>query len=78
MGEVVGGGNGISAGLAPEVDALLRRATAHPLGCEFIKRGSPDAVSATFGVHAFVVDAAREALRGATASVQVPTLRVSV
>ena len=50
---------------AQEVQHLLRRAAEHPLGPEFLSRGALDAVSATFGVHAFVVEAARSALAAA-------------
>ena len=49
---------------AADVAALVDRATKHPLGVDFLLRGAPDAVAVTFGVHAFVVDAARDALRG--------------
>jgi len=45
-----------------EIDDLIQRARAHPLGEGFLSRGAPDAVAATFGVHAFAIDAAREAL----------------
>lgn len=45
-----------------EVKSLIARAREHPLGLEFLERGVLDAVSATFGIHAFVVDAAREHL----------------
>ncbi len=45
-----------------EVDELLRRAASHPLGSDFLTNGGLDSVAATFGVHAFVVDAARDAL----------------
>ncbi|MHC4108462.1 MAG: hypothetical protein ACYSTY_10300 [Planctomycetota bacterium] len=45
---------------AAEVDDLA----GHPLGTDFLANGALDAVAATFGVHAFVVDAAREALKG--------------
>ena len=45
-----------------EVDDLLRRAASHPLGTDFLANGAPDSVAATFGVHGFVVDAARDAL----------------
>ncbi len=45
-----------------EVQALLRQAAAHPMGTRYLKEGQLDAVAATFGVHAFVVDAARDAL----------------
>ncbi len=46
-----------------EVDELLRRAGDHPLGTEFLLEGALDAVAATFRVHAFVVEAARDTLR---------------
>ncbi len=42
-----------------EVRGLLRRAAEHPLGTEFLTGGALDAVAATFGVHAFLVEAAR-------------------
>ena len=45
-----------------EVDALIQRASNHPLGTRFLIDGALDAVAATFNVHAFVVDAAREFL----------------
>lgn len=45
-----------------EVDALIRHAGGHSLGTEFLRTGALDAVAATFGVHAFVVDAARQRL----------------
>ena len=48
---------------ADEVDDLMRRAAQHPLGTAFLADGALDAVAATFRVHAFVVDAARNALR---------------
>jgi len=51
-----------------EVNALIRRADGHPLGKEFLRTGALDAVAATFGVHAFVVDAARERLAEAEAA----------
>ncbi len=44
---------------ADEVDLLLRRAAVHPLGTGFLVNGAIDAIAATFGVHAFVVDEAR-------------------
>jgi hypothetical protein len=47
---------------AEEVDDLIRRAAAHALGTEYLRRGALDSVAATFGVHAFVVEAARRAL----------------
>ncbi len=46
----------------PEVQALVDRARSHPFGLEFLRHGAPNAVAATFGVHAFVVDAARDHL----------------
>ncbi len=45
-----------------EVHALIARAKDHALGLEFLRHGAHDAVAMTFGVHAFVVDAAREHL----------------
>ena len=45
-----------------EVQNLIARAREHPLGLDFLTYGALDAVSATFGIHAFVVDAAREYL----------------
>lgn len=45
-----------------EVDALIEKASNHPLGTRFLTDGALDAVAATFKVHAFVVDAAREVL----------------
>ncbi len=45
-----------------EVDALIDQASNHPLGTRFLTDGALDAVAATFKVHAFVVDAAREVL----------------
>ena len=44
------------------VDALIQKASNHPLGTRFLTDGALDAVAATFKVHAFVVDAAREVL----------------
>ncbi len=48
-----------------DVESLISRARAHALGLEFLLRGAPDSVAVTFGVHAFVVDAARDRLRSA-------------
>ena len=45
-----------------EVEQLIQRAEAHPLGTDFLRRGALDAVASTFGVHAFVVDSARDRL----------------
>ncbi|MCH8823405.1 MAG: hypothetical protein IH984_07840 [Planctomycetes bacterium] len=47
---------------ASEIAKLKEQATSHPLGKKFLVEGSLDSVAATFGVHAFVVDAARESL----------------
>ena len=44
---------------AGEIDRLLTRAAKHPLGTAFLVNGALDSVAATFGVHAFVVEAAR-------------------
>ena len=48
---------------AEEVNVLVHQATAHPLGTRFLVNGAIDAVAATFGVHAFVVDEARRRIR---------------
>ncbi len=48
---------------AEEVTVLVRQAASHPLGTEFLAKGAIDAVAATFGVHAFVVDEARRRMR---------------
>jgi len=45
-----------------EIQYLIERANSHDLGIEFLLNGSLDAVAATFGVHAFVIDAARDQL----------------
>ena len=45
-----------------EIQDLIERANSHDLGIEFLLNGSLDAVAATFGVHAFVIDAARDQL----------------
>ena len=49
-----------------EVDALIQRASDHRLGTRFLVDGALDAVAATFNVHAFVVDAARDLLGAPT------------
>ena len=41
---------------------LIQRAERHEFGRDFLTQGAPDAVAATFGVHAFLVDAARDHL----------------
>ena len=45
-----------------EIQQLIERAKSHDLGTGFLLNGSLDAVAATFGVHAFVIDAARDQL----------------
>ena len=50
---------------AADVETLISRAQGHPLGLDFLLRGAHDAVAVTFGVHAFVVDAARDHLQAA-------------
>lgn len=52
-----------------DVDSLINRAGEHDLGIDFLRTGSPDAVAAMFEVHAFVVDAAREKINGASGDV---------
>ena len=47
---------------ATDIDGLIERAKSHPMGTAFLLEGSLDAVAATFSVHAFVVDKARERL----------------
>jgi hypothetical protein len=42
---------------------LIRRAEGHEWGRGFLESGAQDAVAATFGVHAFLVDAARAHLQ---------------
>jgi hypothetical protein len=46
-----------------EVDELIRRASEHELGTEYLLQGALDSVAATFQVHAFVIEAARAALQ---------------
>lgn len=45
------------------VDALIERAKAHPLGLDFLLHGHLGSVAATFGAHAFTVEAARDRLK---------------
>ena len=45
-----------------EIDALIEQAKPHELGIDFLINGSLGSVAMTFGVHAFVVDAARDEL----------------
>lgn len=44
------------------VERLIAEARHHPLGLEFLLEGEPGCVAATFGTHAFTVDAARQRL----------------
>jgi len=46
------------------VAELIERAERHAGGTRFLVEGAQDAVAATFGVHAFVVGAARVRLTG--------------
>jgi hypothetical protein len=46
-----------------DVDELIRRASEHELGTEYLLQGALDSVAATFQVHAFVIEAARTALQ---------------
>jgi hypothetical protein len=65
MGEMATVNSSAPIGYRPadhEVSDLLARASRHPLGTTLLADGALDAVAATFGVHAFVVEAAREAL----------------
>lgn len=45
-----------------DVHNLINLANDHPLGTDFLINGSLDAVSATFSVHAFIVEEARNHL----------------
>ena len=45
-----------------EVDRLIARAQAHPLGVRFLLDGHLGSVAVTFETHAFTVDAARDRL----------------
>ena len=47
---------------ARDVDDLIERAAAHPLGMRFLVEGHLGSVATTFGTHAFTVDAARDRL----------------
>jgi hypothetical protein len=53
-----------------EVIDLIDRAKSHELGVDFLTNGALDAVAMTFGVHAFVVDAARDELAKPEISVE--------
>ncbi len=52
------------------VHDLIAKADAHPLGRDFLLEGALDAVAATFAVHAFTVDRARELITSRPARVQ--------
>ena len=54
-----------------DVKALIAKAEGHELGTDFLATGALDSVAATFGVHAFVVDAARQTLNGSKQSMPV-------
>ena len=45
-----------------EVDRLIERARAHPLGVRFLVEGHLGSVATMFRTHAFTVDAARDRL----------------
>lgn len=45
-----------------DIRDLIRRADAHELGRDYLLHGAQGAVAATFRVHAFLVDAARDRL----------------
>jgi hypothetical protein len=51
-----------------EVDALIAKATAHPLGLDYLRDGELGSVAAAFGTHAFTVIAARERLTNSSES----------
>ena len=58
-----------------EIAKLMQQVSEHPLGRNFLVDGALDSVAATFGVHAFVVDAARESLNDA-AQIAEPKLKL--
>ena len=60
-----------------EIEALINRASGHQLGKQFLIDGALDAVAATFNVHAFVVDAARESLNGPPQLAEPKTVRMT-
>lgn len=60
---------------ADAIAQLIGRAERHPLGVTFLRDGSLDAVAATFGVHAFTIEAARARLAETRASRVSPALR---
>ena len=45
-----------------DVEALIERATRHPLGLDFLRHGELGSVAVSFDAHAFTVIAARERL----------------
>lgn len=56
------GAPGASAPDDQAVEALIRAATSHPLGTEFLMGGYLGTVAITFHVHVFTVEAARRRL----------------
>ncbi len=58
-----------------EVTVLVRQAASHPLGTQFLAKGAIDAVAATFGVHAFVVDEARRRMKDEAAAARPKIVR---
>jgi len=50
---------------AQQVEDLIRRARKHPLGLDYLLHGYLDSVAATFKVHGFTVEHARERIRSA-------------
>ena len=63
---------GMSAAPSHEqIEQLLARARRHPLGLDYLQRGQLESVAATFSVHAFLVDAAREHLNADAPSVEI-------
>ena len=55
---------------AADVDALIARATAHPLGLDYLTQGELGSVAVSFSTHAFTVIAARERLKDAEPTTQ--------
>ena len=53
-----------------EVQNLIEQAKSHDLGIDFLANGALGAVAMTFGVHAFVVDAARDQLEQPIISIE--------
>lgn len=51
-----------------EIDGLIRAASQHPLGVDYLINGHLGTVAITFGCHAFTVVAARDRLAARDAS----------